>query len=139
MCALFGKTHGDQDWHPADIVVILRKRGHSLSGLSIANGYHPTAAGKALKQSWPAMEQILAEAVGVTPETIWPSRYSVARPSCQATPEGAYAVGWSPVADFGRTARQSPASASSGHKRPPHVSDSSPTRAVTQLSLTEPA
>ena len=63
------------DWHPADILAALKKRGHSLAGLSVSNGYHPTAAGKALKQSWPAMERLVAAALGVAPQTIWPSRY----------------------------------------------------------------
>jgi Ner family transcriptional regulator len=63
------------DWHPADVLAALKKRGHSLAGLSVANGYHPTAAGKALKQSWPAMERLLADAIGVPPMAIWPSRY----------------------------------------------------------------
>ncbi len=66
---------GATDWHPADVLAALKKRGHSLSGLSVANGYHPTAAGKALKQPWPAMEQLLAEAIGTAPQEIWPSRY----------------------------------------------------------------
>jgi Ner family transcriptional regulator len=66
----------NQDWHPADIAAALTKRGHTLAGLSVANGYHPTAAGKALKTPWRAMEMILAEAIGVAPETIWPSRYT---------------------------------------------------------------
>jgi Ner family transcriptional regulator len=63
------------DWHPADVLAALKKRGHSLAGLSVANGYHPTAAGKALKQPWPAMERLLARAIGVTPQEIWPTRY----------------------------------------------------------------
>ena len=63
------------DWHPADVLAALKKRGYSLSGLSVANGYHPTAAGKALKQTWPAMERLLAGAIGVPPPEIWPSRY----------------------------------------------------------------
>jgi Ner family transcriptional regulator len=64
-----------EDWHPADVLAALKKRGHSLAGLSVANGYHPTAAGKALKQSWPAVERIVAAALAVTPQEIWPSRY----------------------------------------------------------------
>ena len=64
-----------EDWHPADVLAALKKRGHSLAGLSVANGYHPTAAGKALRQSWPAMEKIVAEALALTPPEIWPSRY----------------------------------------------------------------
>jgi Ner family transcriptional regulator len=63
------------DWHPADVLAALKKRGHSLAGLSIANGYHPTAAGKALRQPWPAMERLLAAAIGMAPQEIWPSRY----------------------------------------------------------------
>jgi Ner family transcriptional regulator len=63
------------DWHPADVLAALKKRGMSLAGLSLANGYHPTAAGKALKQPWPAMELLVAKAIGVAPQTIWPSRY----------------------------------------------------------------
>jgi Ner family transcriptional regulator len=66
------------DWHPADVLAALKKRGHSLAGLSIANGYHPTAAGKALKQSWPAMEHLVARALGLAPQEIWPSRYDAA-------------------------------------------------------------
>jgi len=67
--------NASNDWHPADILAALKKRGHSLAGLSVTNGYHPTAAGKALKQPWPAMEQIVANALGVSPNEIWPSRY----------------------------------------------------------------
>jgi Ner family transcriptional regulator len=66
---------GGADWHPADVLAALKKRGLSLAGLSVANGYHPTAAGKALKQQWPAMERILADAIGLAPQEIWPSRY----------------------------------------------------------------
>jgi Ner family transcriptional regulator len=63
------------DWHPADVLAALKKRGHNLARLSVAHGYHPTAAGKALKQQWPAMERLVAEAIGVSPQAIWPSRY----------------------------------------------------------------
>jgi Ner family transcriptional regulator len=64
------------DWHPADVLAALKKRGKSLSGLSVAHGYHPTAAGKALKRPWPALEAIIARALDTEPETIWPSRYA---------------------------------------------------------------
>ena len=64
-----------EDWHPADVLAALKKRGHSLAGLSVANGYHPTAAGKALKQAWPAVERMVADALGLQPQVIWPSRY----------------------------------------------------------------
>lgn len=64
------------DWHPADVQAALKKRGFSLAGLSKANGYHATAAGKALKHPWPALELLIATAVGMTPQEIWPSRYN---------------------------------------------------------------
>jgi len=63
------------DWHPADVLAALKKRGQSLAGLSVANGYHPTAAGKALKQPWPALELLIAQAIELPPNAIWPSRY----------------------------------------------------------------
>lgn len=66
------------DWHPADVLAALKKRGLSLVKLSADHGYHPTAAGKALKRPWPALERIIADAIGVSPETIWPSRYKAA-------------------------------------------------------------
>ena len=78
MNAFERNTTGPTDWHPADVLAALKKRGHSLAGLSVANGYHPTAAGKALKQSWPAMEAIVAAALALTPQEIWPSRYDIA-------------------------------------------------------------
>jgi Ner family transcriptional regulator len=72
---LQGNPRPNGDWHPADVLAALKKRGQSLAGLSVAHGYHPTAAGKALKQAWPAVERILADALGVRPQMIWPSRY----------------------------------------------------------------
>ena len=66
----------DSDWHPADVLAALKKRGKTLAGLSAAHGYHPTAAGKALKRPWPAMEIIIAHELGVAPQEIWPSRFN---------------------------------------------------------------
>jgi Ner family transcriptional regulator len=65
------------DWHPADVLAALKKRGRTLAGLSVAHGYHPTAAGKALKAPWPALEAIIAREIGLQPREIWPSRYTV--------------------------------------------------------------
>ena len=59
------ESDGTMDWHSADVLAALKKRGQSLAGLSATNGYHLTAAGKALKQPWPAMEQLLAAVIGV--------------------------------------------------------------------------
>ena len=53
------------DWHPADVLAALKKRGKTLSGLSRDHGYHATAAGKALKRPWPVLEALIAADVGV--------------------------------------------------------------------------
>lgn len=66
---------GVGDWHPADVLAALKKRGTSLATLSTQHGYHPTAAGKALKRRWPALEAVIAQAIGLPPQKIWPSRY----------------------------------------------------------------
>jgi Ner family transcriptional regulator len=65
-----------KDWHPADVLAALKKRGLTLAGLSVANGYHATAAGKALKNPWPALEKLIATALGLEPRAIWPNRYT---------------------------------------------------------------
>ncbi|MEO8713870.1 MAG: helix-turn-helix transcriptional regulator, partial [Acetobacteraceae bacterium] len=72
------------DWHPADVLAALKKRGQTLAGLSVAHGYHPTAAGKALKRSWPALQALIAREIGVQPQTIWPSRYDARGTSLRA-------------------------------------------------------
>ena len=64
------------DWHPADIVAELHKRGWSLRRLSMAHGYAPGSLRKALRHPWPTAERIIAHAIGVSPREIWPSRYS---------------------------------------------------------------
>lgn len=64
-----------KDWHPADVVAALRKAGWSLRKLSLHYGYTPTALGHALHRPWPKAQRLIAEAIGVQPESIWPSRY----------------------------------------------------------------
>lgn len=64
------------DWHRADIVAELRKAGWSLRKLSLHHGYASgTTLGNALVRSWPKGERLIAEAIGVHPAVIWPSRY----------------------------------------------------------------
>lgn len=63
------------DWHPADVVAALRKAGWSLRKLSVHHGYTPTALDQALHKPWPKAQRLVAEAIGVQPEAIWPSRY----------------------------------------------------------------
>ena len=64
-----------QDWHPADIVAALWKRGITLRRLSRDNGYS-RCLNTALREPWLQAEQIIAEAIGIPAEEIWPTRYT---------------------------------------------------------------
>ena len=66
----------NKDWTPARIKCELEERGLSLAEVSRRAGYSPTAAGRALRTSWPAVEAVIAEAIGVNSQDIWPSRYT---------------------------------------------------------------
>lgn len=66
-------TAAQKDWHPADVIAALRKRGTSLRQLARENEYAHIE--KVLIAPWLAAEQIVAKALGVQPEAIWPSRY----------------------------------------------------------------
>lgn len=61
------------DWHPADVIAALRKSGTSLRQVALAHGY--TQIQNVLVRPWWAVEQLVGQALGVPPETIWPSRY----------------------------------------------------------------
>lgn len=63
------------DWHAADVVAELRKRGWSLRRLSLANGYGRDSLRLALRKPWPKAEAIIATTIGVHPAAIWPRRY----------------------------------------------------------------
>lgn len=63
------------DWHPADIIAGLRKRGTSLAAVSRNAGLASSTLANALTRHWPKGERLIAEALDVAPEDIWPSRY----------------------------------------------------------------
>ena len=60
------------DWHPADIIAALKKRGTNLSKLSMENGLSRGG----LYRHYPKAERIIANEIGVAPSEIWGSRYS---------------------------------------------------------------
>ena len=66
-------TNSQEDMHPADVVAALRKRGTSLRKIAQANGYSHIQ--RVLTSPWLAAEQLVAEALDTTPQTLWPSRY----------------------------------------------------------------
>lgn len=63
------------DWHPADIIAALRKRGTSLAAESRKAGLSSSTLANALTRPWPKGELLIAQAIGVLPQEIWPSRY----------------------------------------------------------------
>lgn len=64
------------DMHRADIVAALRKKGWSLSELSRQNGLGAGTLKAALDRPYRKAETIIAAAIGVSPEEIWPERYA---------------------------------------------------------------
>lgn len=69
------KTSLKEDWHRADIIAAVRKKGTTLYGLSRALGYKRTTISNALYTPAPRYERLIAEFLGTTPQAIWPSRY----------------------------------------------------------------
>lgn len=71
------KKASQDDWHPAKVKMELHMRGITLSGLAEAHGLTSSSTlSAALTRSYPANEKRIAEAIGVHPKEIWPSRYN---------------------------------------------------------------
>lgn len=62
-------------WHPEEIKAAIRMRGSSMAELSRQNGYGISAVRQVLRRPWPAIEQLVADHLGVPPQEIWPDRY----------------------------------------------------------------
>jgi Ner family transcriptional regulator len=71
------KCAKSEDWHPADVKAALEKKGVSLRQLAKEHGYSHFQ--RVLTSTWWGAEQVVAAAIGVKPEEIWPSRYSKSR------------------------------------------------------------
>ncbi|CRG49016.1 helix-turn-helix domain-containing protein [Yersinia wautersii] len=65
----------ETDWHRADIVAAIHKKGLSLTSLSVDAGLAPSTLRNALRGPYPKAEVIIANAIGVSPAVIWPSRH----------------------------------------------------------------
>lgn len=64
------------DWHRADVVAALHKRGWSVASLAKAHGLSPSTLCSALEKSYPKSERIIADALEMKPEEIWAERYA---------------------------------------------------------------
>lgn len=63
------------DWHSADIIAALRKKGTSLAAVSRNAGLSSSTLANALSRPWPKGELLIAQAINIHPAEIWPSRY----------------------------------------------------------------
>ncbi|WP_105640260.1 helix-turn-helix domain-containing protein [Cronobacter dublinensis] len=64
-----------ENWHRADILAAIKKRGGSLAQLSRDNGLHERTLYNALERNWPKGEKIIADFIGEEVQHIWPERY----------------------------------------------------------------
>jgi len=70
------KKPASESWHPAFIVYQLRLRGLSLRRLARLHGFSESACTTAIHYPVPRIERLIADAVGVQPQEIWPARYN---------------------------------------------------------------
>lgn len=68
-------VNSSSDWHPADIIAALKKRGLTLSGLSRQSGLSSSTLSNTLVRPWTKGEMLIARALDMKAEDIWPSRY----------------------------------------------------------------
>ncbi|PWD64442.1 helix-turn-helix domain-containing protein [Pectobacterium parmentieri] len=68
-------TKNTEDWHKADIIAALRKKGTTVTEVSRNAGLSSTTLANALSRPWPKGEYLIAQVIGIAPEEIWPSRY----------------------------------------------------------------
>jgi Ner family transcriptional regulator len=65
-----------QDWHPADIKAALQKKGWTIRALAAQHGVSGTTISHTFLRSYPINERRIADAIGVPPQHIWPTRYN---------------------------------------------------------------
>lgn len=96
------------DWHPADVIAALRKRGLSLRKVGLAHGYRQIQ--NVLVRPWWVVEQLVSQALELPAESIWPSRYgpNISRAHAQALTRNKSAMR---AAMHPRTAKKAKASA----------------------------
>lgn len=70
------KKASHQDWHKEDVKAALRKKNITLKALADQHGLTSSSPlSAALERSYPINERRIADALGLHPKDIWPSRY----------------------------------------------------------------
>nr|WP_310617368.1 helix-turn-helix transcriptional regulator [Pantoea cypripedii] len=70
-------NHPLSDWHREDILAAIRKKKKSMAALSREFGLSSGTLINTLNRPWLRGERIIAGAIGVKAEEIWPSRYQL--------------------------------------------------------------
>lgn len=70
------KKTAQSDWHRADILAELRKKGWSLRSLASEGNVSYNTLKTVLDKPYPKMERLVANAIGVAPEVIWAGRFA---------------------------------------------------------------
>lgn len=66
------------DMHPEDIKAEIRKRGATLASVADSAGVSTQAISTALAtRSSARLETLIAQFLGISPHSVWPSRYHV--------------------------------------------------------------
>lgn len=76
-----------KDWHPADIKAALQKAGWSMQQLSLRAGLARHCVRIALDRPYPKAEKIIADALSLKPEDIWPERWAERRRRAAKLPD----------------------------------------------------
>lgn len=70
------KKASRNDWQPEDVTHALRKKKTTLAAIAREHGLSGSSSlSAALVRSYPANEKRIADALGLHPKDIWPSRY----------------------------------------------------------------
>lgn len=70
------KKTSQEDWHPADIKAALNKAGWTMTALAATHGINRATISNVFLRSYPLNERRIADAIGVDPHVIWPSRWN---------------------------------------------------------------
>lgn len=64
-----------RDWDSDAILTALKRKGISIKEIEEKMGVKKNCARNVFYRSYPKAEEVIAEAIGIEPYVIWPSRY----------------------------------------------------------------
>jgi Ner family transcriptional regulator len=65
-----------KDWFWGDVKAALERRGESVASVARAHGLHRATLCGVKTRRYPHAQKIIADALSMRPEQIWPERYS---------------------------------------------------------------